>query len=47
MIACSERNDAERHAGSGKHACHGANAAVAAAGDDRIDVAAPCLRKRP
>src|SRR5215510_11558200 len=47
MIERSEWNDAERHACSGKHACHGANAAVAASDDDRVDVPAPCLRKRP
>src|SRR4029453_15923082 len=47
MIERSERNDAERHARSGEHACNGANAAVAASGDDRVDVPAPCLPKRP
>ena len=47
MIERSERNDAERHARSGEHACHGANAAVAASGDDRVDGPASCLPKRP
>jgi hypothetical protein len=47
MIERSERNDAERHPRSSEHTRHGADAAVAASGDDRVDVAAPRLPKRP
>ena len=38
MIERSERQNAERNAGAGEHAGHGANAAVAAANHHRVDL---------
>ena len=47
MIERAEREHAERHRCLGKHACHRANAAVASADHDGIDLAALGLRQRP
>ena len=38
MIERAERQNAEGNVGAGKHAGHGANAAVAAADHDRVDL---------
>ena len=38
MIERAERKNAERNVGAGEHACHGANAAVAAADHDGVDL---------
>ena len=42
VIQGAERQDAERNAGIGKHAGHGANAAVAAANHHRVDLGRSC-----
>ena len=47
MIERAEGEDPERYAGSGKHAGHGADAAVAAADDDGIDCPAACFGACP
>ena len=47
MIERAERQHAERHSRAGEHAGHGANAAVASADHDGIDLAALGLLDRP
>ena len=42
VIQGAERQDAERNVRAGKHAGHGANAAVAAANHHRVDLGCLC-----